>query len=284
MDLAVSLAEPPPCERPAPDDAAGCFSARSGAAAPEAAAVRALCEQEPDLDGFERLDKWRHCEEEGVGECRVFAHNLARARNSGFPSTLECGEAAGLSPHEIAALFGWTTGDFRFLNPIARGLAEVTFQDYPRGAAVLCRLSREEVLPYVQVVSAALRKLPPAAGGQVLWRGHRRPVAAEVGAVLELPGFASASHDRTRPWLSRRRRTQAGLPAAACWPSRATSAAAASPGTAPGSARRRSSSRWARASRSWRLGQAPRPTRRPSPPRRGAWRRRCPGPTSGSST
>eukprot|EP00928_Gymnodinium_smaydae_P023159 TRINITY_DN19221_c0_g1_i1.p1 TRINITY_DN19221_c0_g1~~TRINITY_DN19221_c0_g1_i1.p1 ORF type:complete len:293 (+),score=48.74 TRINITY_DN19221_c0_g1_i1:108-986(+) len=161
----------------------------------EADDVRQLCEQEPDIEGFEKLDKWHRCEKK-VGKCEVYKHNLGRAKFSGFPSALENAQAAGLNEHEGAALFGWTTGDFRFLNPIARGLKEVTFEDYPSGVKTICTLSSQEVLPYVQVVSSALRKLPPAPSGQTLWRGHRRTVPSEVGSLVIFRGFTSTSYNR----------------------------------------------------------------------------------------
>ncbi|CAE8592984.1 unnamed protein product [Polarella glacialis] len=152
-------------------------------------------EGEPDIEVFERLDKWKRCDRE-VGEFLVCQQNTSRAKYNGFPSTLEVGIAQGLTSHEVAALFGWTTGDFRFINPIARGLQEVTFEDYPNAATkVLCSLTRHEVLPYVQLISSALRKLP-ACPGQRLWRGHRRAVPSELGTVLVLRGFTSASYDR----------------------------------------------------------------------------------------
>eukprot|EP00933_Yihiella_yeosuensis_P022482 TRINITY_DN17708_c0_g1_i1.p1 TRINITY_DN17708_c0_g1~~TRINITY_DN17708_c0_g1_i1.p1 ORF type:complete len:275 (-),score=61.08 TRINITY_DN17708_c0_g1_i1:376-1200(-) len=151
---------------------------------------------EPDLQGFESLDKWKRCERD-TEEFLVFQKHLARAKYNGFPSTLEFGKEMGLTDHEVSAVFGWTTGDFRFVNPIARGLDEVTFEDYPGGNKAMCHLRREEVLPYIQVLSSALRKLPPTASRQQrLWRGHRRPVPSEPGTVLMFRGFTSTSYDR----------------------------------------------------------------------------------------
>lgn len=155
----------------------------------------------PDLEGFESLDKWKRCEREGVGECLVYKHNRTRAANEGFPSRLEVGKAEGLTDHEVAAVLGWTTGDFRFINPIARGEDDVEFEEYFGTADASgsktskCRLTREEVLPYVQVLNHTLLKMPAAAGSQRLWRGHRRPVPAPVGTVIMLRGFTSVSNN-----------------------------------------------------------------------------------------
>jgi hypothetical protein len=71
------------------------------------------------IDGFERLDKWKGCEIEGEGvptpeplpKRLVFEHNRARAAATGFPTRLQVGQY-GLTDHEVAAIFGWTTGDY----------------------------------------------------------------------------------------------------------------------------------------------------------------------------
>mmetsp|Transcript_26357 Transcript_26357/g.83465 ORF Transcript_26357/g.83465 Transcript_26357/m.83465 type:complete len:256 (+) Transcript_26357:104-871(+) len=150
---------------------------------------------EADVEGFERLDKWRMCERD-VGAFFVCRENLTRAENTGFPSALEVGKSKGLSPHEVAALMGWSTGDFRFVNPIARGLEEVVFEDYPLGAKASCRLVRADVMPYVGIISSALRALPPVPAGHRLWRGHRSPVLSDAGAILTFGGFTSTTYDR----------------------------------------------------------------------------------------
>eukprot|EP00930_Biecheleria_cincta_P022262 TRINITY_DN16274_c0_g2_i1.p1 TRINITY_DN16274_c0_g2~~TRINITY_DN16274_c0_g2_i1.p1 ORF type:complete len:286 (-),score=64.61 TRINITY_DN16274_c0_g2_i1:295-1152(-) len=158
-----------------------------------------LDEGPPDLEGFEALDKWKRCEREGVGECLVYKHNRTRAANEGFPSRLEVGKAEGLTDHEVASVLGWTTGDFRFVNPIARGQDEVEFEEYfgtedaSGSKTAKCRLTQQEVLPYVQVLNHTLLKMPAVAGSQRLWRGHRRPIPAEVGTVIMLRGFTSVS-------------------------------------------------------------------------------------------
>ncbi|CAK8988059.1 Putative NAD(+)--arginine ADP-ribosyltransferase Vis (Putative mono(ADP-ribosyl)transferase) (mADPRT) (mART) (Toxin Vis) [Durusdinium trenchii] len=143
--------------------------------------------------GFEVLDKWKHCERD-VGASFVFEQNKSRAENSGFPSVMEVGRHMGLSEHEVAAVMGWTTGDFRLINPIARGQEEVEFDDYPAGVKTLCRLHRAEVMPYIYVLNSALQKLPATSSGP-LYRGHRREVALATGSVILLPGFTSVSFD-----------------------------------------------------------------------------------------
>ena len=104
----------------------------------------------------------------------------------------------GLSPPQVAALFGWTTGDFRFVNPVARGADGVSFDELPPGfgfAPVRCSLTRREVLPYVAVLVSALQALPaPVRLGARVWRGHARAVPAECGQILLLPGFTSCSY------------------------------------------------------------------------------------------
>ncbi|CAJ1408688.1 unnamed protein product [Effrenium voratum] len=107
---------------------------------------------------------------------------------------MQVGKDLGLSEQEVSAVLGWTTGDYRLINPIARGQEEVEFEDYPQGVKSKCRLHRAEVLPYVQVLGSALEKLPPASAAR-LYRGHRRAVELPPGAVLKMPGFTSVSYD-----------------------------------------------------------------------------------------
>eukprot|EP00435_Cladocopium_sp_Y103_P029520 s3656_g7.t1 len=166
--------------------------------------------------GFEVLDKWKHGERD-VGPCLVFEQNKSRAENTGFPSVMEVGkQSLGLSEHQVAAVLGWTTGDYRLINPIARGQEEVEFEDYPGGVKTRFKLHRAEVMPYIYVLNSALQQLPVASGStQRLFRGHRREVAAteassrqvillqlgrgpENGTSRSLPvrqGFTSVSYD-----------------------------------------------------------------------------------------
>ena len=83
------------------------------------------------IEAFEKLDKWKGCLLDAAPSRMVFEHNRKRAAGNGFPSSIEIGKKFGLTDHEISALFGWTTGDYRFLNPIARGGDTVDFEDYP---------------------------------------------------------------------------------------------------------------------------------------------------------
>eukprot|EP00413_Alexandrium_margalefii_P038317 CAMPEP_0204599340 /NCGR_PEP_ID=MMETSP0661-20131031/54769_1 /ASSEMBLY_ACC=CAM_ASM_000606 /TAXON_ID=109239 /ORGANISM="Alexandrium margalefi, Strain AMGDE01CS-322" /LENGTH=257 /DNA_ID=CAMNT_0051610055 /DNA_START=127 /DNA_END=900 /DNA_ORIENTATION=- len=151
--------------------------------------------QEADIKAFEQLNKWSRCDHD-IGAFMVYGQHLQRAENTGFPSVLEFGKEVGLTSHQVAALLGWTTGDFRFVNPIARGAAEVSFEEYSSGSKALCRLTKDEVVPYVNVISSALHVLPRVLAGQRLWRGHRMPISGELGAVFTLRGFTSATYDR----------------------------------------------------------------------------------------
>ncbi|CAE7253768.1 unnamed protein product [Symbiodinium microadriaticum] len=160
----------------------------------DASEAPAAPELEVNVRAFELLDKWKNCDRT-VGQSLVYAQNKLRAENEGFPSIMEVGRGMGLTQHEVAAVLGWTTGDFRLINPIARGQEEVEFEDFPRGQRTMCRLSRVDVMPYVQVLHGAVQKLPALSSTQPLYRGHRREVALPVGSVVLLPGFTSTSYD-----------------------------------------------------------------------------------------
>lgn len=139
----------------------------------DASEAPAAPELEVNVRAFELLDKWKNCDRT-VGQSLVYAQNKLRAENEGFPSIMEVGRGMGLTQHEVAAVLGWTTGDFRLINPIARGQEEVEFEDFPRGQRTMCRLSRVDVMPYVQVLHGAVQKLPALSSTQPLYRGHRR--------------------------------------------------------------------------------------------------------------
>lgn len=167
------------------------------------------------IERFQQLDKWKHpIQFDGgtdvIPQRFVYQHNRLKAAASGFPSSLEIGlSRLGLKDQEVAAIFGWTTGDYRFLNPIARDEQKsvVEFEAYPflpnqRTKVTFC-LSREEVMPYIQVFQSALSKLPPLQQHSskqpqifLLWRGHRRPIPTQIGTIVVLPGFSSVSRDR----------------------------------------------------------------------------------------
>eukprot|EP00439_Symbiodinium_sp_Y106_P011765 s5026_g1.t2 len=151
-------------------------------------------ERSVNVRAFELLDKWKNCDS-AVGPSLVYAQTKLRAENEGLPSIMEVGKSMGLTQHEVAAVLGWTTGDFRLINPIARGQEEVEFEDFPRGQRTMCRLSRIDVMPYVQVLHGAVQKLPALSSTQPLYRGHRREIDLPVGSVVLLPGFTSTSYD-----------------------------------------------------------------------------------------
>lgn len=163
----------------------------------------------PTLDAYERLDKWKRCILDGapgVDQAEkpsrlVYKHNRSRAAGTGFPTRLTVGKNLGITEHETAAVFGWTTGDYRLLNPIARGQKMVEFDEYPflptKLTKVKCRLTREEVMPYVRVLSSALSKMPALSSQKMrLWRGHRRLIPSKVGTIIVMQGFTSVTRDR----------------------------------------------------------------------------------------
>ena len=162
---------------------------------------------------YEQLDKWKGCPpslsaSRGSPLSRlVYQHNRARAAATGFPTRLAIGTKLGLSDHETCALFGWTTGDYRFINPIARdaNANAVEFDEYPllpeNTAKVKCRLTRDDVLPYIRVMQSALSKLPPLQERQQrLWRGHKRsfPNHRPGSKMISLQGFISTTRDREK--------------------------------------------------------------------------------------
>ncbi|KAL7553257.1 hypothetical protein ACHAWF_016565 [Thalassiosira exigua] len=153
------------------------------------------------VDAYERLDKWKGCLVPGAPARMVYEHNRSRAAATGFPTRLKVGSDYGLTDHETAAVFGWTTGDYRMVNPVARGLDVVEFDEHPflphETTKAACRLSREDVMPYVRVLGSALSKLPALdCHRQRLWRGHRRRINHEVGSVVTMRGFTSVTRDR----------------------------------------------------------------------------------------
>jgi len=161
------------------------------------------------IDAYERLDKWKRCNVDDIPGSTtevpsrlVYQHNRKRAAGTGFPTRLTTGNNLGLTDHETAAIFGWTTGDYRLLNPIARGLPMVEFDEYPflpnKTTKVKCQLTREEVMPYILVLSSALSKLPVLSSQQRLWRGHKRAThpSAKIGSIIEMRGFTSVTRDR----------------------------------------------------------------------------------------
>lgn len=162
----------------------------------DASEAPAAPELEVNVRAFELLDKWKNCDRT-VGQSLVYAQNKLRAENEGFPSIMEVGRGMGLTQHEVAAVLGWTTGDFRLINPIARGQEEVEFEDFPRGQRTMCRLSRVDVMPYVQVLHGAVQKLPALSSTQPLYRGHRPDLRAHPMTWMA-------------PWLLRSKPTRAG--------------------------------------------------------------------------
>ena len=152
------------------------------------------------IDAYETLNKWKGCARSDAPVRLVYKYNRSRAA-AGFPTRLEVGSNLGLTDHETTAIFGWTTGDYRLLNPIARGARVSEFDDYPflpqDMVKVKCKLTRDDVMPYIRVLSSALSKLPPLSSQQRLWRGHRRRLRpSSVGSIIRMKGFTSVTRDR----------------------------------------------------------------------------------------
>uniref|UniRef100_A0A7S2I4Y3 NAD(+)--protein-arginine ADP-ribosyltransferase n=1 Tax=Alexandrium andersonii TaxID=327968 RepID=A0A7S2I4Y3_9DINO len=147
-----------------------CFLARPGVAGP--------------VEDFEKLDKYAHCSGK-VDPYMVYQRNLDLTPKA----VRDAGVAAGLSAQETVAIFGWTLGDFEFINKVAWGADNVTFGVEPFGYPH-CTLYKAEVAPYIEVLVSALKKLPPAAPG-TLWRGSKRTLG-RLGKVIK-GGFDSTS-------------------------------------------------------------------------------------------
>jgi len=184
-------------------------------AATENACSKAVAVDPATIEAFETLNKWkqRANNDDAANKTSltrwVYQHNRTQAANKGFPSVLQVGLDGGLSEHEIAALYGWTTGDYRLVNPIARGHDVATFTEYPflrEGdmSQVQFVLDKSDVWPYVQLLQSALSKIkePPP---RCVWRGIKRDllksssstsVGSTVGDTLTLPGFTSTTMDR----------------------------------------------------------------------------------------
>lgn len=131
----------------------------------------------------------------------IYSYHLNRAANTRLPSVLTIGrDTYHLTDHQIAAVFGWTTGEYRWVNPAARGTKGViSFDAYPflsdgDMTKHTARLDSKQILPYVHVLQSALLRLPPLGGSVILYRGHRRPLPNAT--TFTLRGFTSVSRDR----------------------------------------------------------------------------------------
>lgn len=95
-----------------------------------------------------------------------------------------------LSDAEAAAVFGYTTGDFTFLNGFARGAKQMVIQKpFPA-------VKKSAMMPYLEMLDTALTKLP-VYGGAPLWRGTQLPdaVLAECvpGGTFSDPAYLSTT-------------------------------------------------------------------------------------------
>eukprot|EP00930_Biecheleria_cincta_P075325 TRINITY_DN6248_c0_g1_i2.p1 TRINITY_DN6248_c0_g1~~TRINITY_DN6248_c0_g1_i2.p1 ORF type:complete len:378 (-),score=41.60 TRINITY_DN6248_c0_g1_i2:83-1120(-) len=119
-----------------------------------------------DLDDFKKLNKYAHCNKK-TDPYMVYKRNSGRAGEN----VMKAGQDAGLLQEETVAIFGWTLGDYEFVNRIAWGADEVEFGVEPFGYPT-CKLSKAEVSPYIKVLVEGLHKLPPAQPA-TLWRGSK---------------------------------------------------------------------------------------------------------------
>lgn len=138
------------------------------------------------VEEYEKLDKYAHCNGK-VDHYMVYQKNLGLASKA----VLTAGQDAGLLQQETVAIFGWTLGDYEFINKVAWGAAEVSFGVEPFGFPT-CTLSKAEILPYIEVLVSGLNKLPPAVPA-TLWRGSKKS-AEELGKLIT-GGFSSTSRD-----------------------------------------------------------------------------------------
>eukprot|EP00930_Biecheleria_cincta_P075324 TRINITY_DN6248_c0_g1_i1.p1 TRINITY_DN6248_c0_g1~~TRINITY_DN6248_c0_g1_i1.p1 ORF type:complete len:309 (-),score=44.02 TRINITY_DN6248_c0_g1_i1:40-870(-) len=139
-----------------------------------------------DLDDFKKLNKYAHCNKK-TDPYMVYKRNSGRAGEN----VMKAGQDAGLLQEETVAIFGWTLGDYEFVNRIAWGADEVEFGVEPFGYPT-CKLSKAEVSPYIKVLVEGLHKLPPAQPA-TLWRGSKRS-AAKLGKEVT-GGFSSTSRN-----------------------------------------------------------------------------------------
>lgn len=177
----------------------------------------------PD-DAFENMNLNAHCSPP-LEPYNPYQHNLQMARRSQrlgkiksyvqwlLPSSLKVwldryvrgqpvlqnGQQAGLTEQETVAIFGWTSNDYHFINPIAWGTAEIDVDPYwsqhESDTVHTCSLYRADVWPEIEVLLRALDKLPPAQPLKAtLWRGSGLS-AEELGPVITGHGFSSTSHN-----------------------------------------------------------------------------------------
>lgn len=144
---------------------------------------------------FKELDRNINCEREKHEPFRIFDQRFKSAKYNKMDQDVSLKSAdnpLSLTDLELAALHGWTTGDYMFVNDIARGMNESTFDVFnfrAKGYKNKCTLTKDQVQPYVEILSDALAKLKGYNG--TLWRGSSRPVGQDE--IMELPGFSAFS-------------------------------------------------------------------------------------------
>jgi len=143
---------------------------------------------------FMKLDKHKHCLGPPVEPYMVYERNLAMAKQRGPDGPrkiLQNGQNAGLTQVETVAIYGWSLAEYEYINPIAWGADKANLWIYP-AHRYTCSLSKAEVWPEIEVLNAAMKKLPPAKPvGALLWRGSGQS-AAQLGKVIT-GGYSSTS-------------------------------------------------------------------------------------------
>jgi len=127
---------------------------------------------------------------------RILRNLLDRAVFQHYQPVLQNGQQAGLTEQETVAIWGWTSMDYIFFNPIAWGAPEVTvppfWSQHEPNVASTCSVYRADVWPAIEFLVGALNKLPPVQPNVTLFRGSRQS-AEELGPVIT-GGFSSTSH------------------------------------------------------------------------------------------
>jgi len=119
-----------------------------------------------------------------------------------------------LKPEELAALWGFTHLDRDIINQIARGGQRVQFLDqnhenhlhYNIDAQfdIRCTLTRDEMMPWLKILNAGLKKMPIAAPGRLYlgfeWmNGKDSPgswlTSLRSGSIAPISGFSSFTED-----------------------------------------------------------------------------------------
>jgi len=111
-----------------------------------------------------------------------------------------------LSPVELAALWGYTHLDRDIINQITMGAQRVQFADqnhqnhlhYNIDAQfdIQCTLTRDEMMPWLKLLNAGLKKMPVASGRLYLGAEYNREAnLGSPGSIAPIIGFSSFTED-----------------------------------------------------------------------------------------